>query len=54
MDASARLRKLESLDKLEKRVRELVNPSKVLLAQIAKERTALLEPAVEQKQEQKS
>lgn len=44
MDASAINRKLKELDALEKRLRQTVNPSMVLLKQIAEERQALLNP----------
>lgn len=38
------LRDLKALDELEKRVRQVVNPSKILLEQIAKQRDELLNP----------
>lgn len=44
MDASAINRKLKELDALEKRLRQTVNPSQVLLKQIDDERKALLNP----------
>lgn len=44
LDASAINRKLKELDALEKRLRQTVNPSAVLLKQIADERAALLNP----------
>lgn len=44
MDASAINRKLKELDALEKRLRQTVNPSTVLLKQIENERQALLNP----------
>nr|AVQ10156.1 hypothetical protein [Gokushovirinae environmental samples] len=44
MDASTINRKLKELDALEKRLRQSVNPSQVLLKQIDDERKALLNP----------
>lgn len=44
MDASAVLRRVKELDALEKRLRQTVNPSQVLLKQIHEERNALLNP----------
>lgn len=44
MDASAIMRKVKELDALEKRLRQTVNPSQVLLKQIQEERNNLLNP----------
>lgn len=44
MDAVSINRKLKELDALEKRLRQTVNPSKILLEQIAKEKQELLNP----------
>lgn len=44
MDASGINRKLKDLDELEKRVRQTVSPSQLLLKQIAEERENLLNP----------
>lgn len=44
MDASAINRKLKELDALEKRLRQTVNPSQILLKQVQEERNALLNP----------
>lgn len=44
MDASSINRKLKELDALEKRVRQSVNPSQILLANIKREREELLNP----------
>lgn len=44
MDASTINRKLKELDALEKRLRQTVNPSQVLLKQVQEERHALLNP----------
>lgn len=44
MEAAAINRKLKELDALEKRLRQTVNPSQVLLLQIKKEREELLNP----------
>lgn len=48
MNAGAIQRKLKDLDALEERVKQTVNPSAVLLAQIRKEREELLNPKPEQ------
>lgn len=42
MNASSTLRKLKDLDQLEKRVKEMVNPSPKMLQQIAAEKESLL------------
>lgn len=42
MNASGILRKLKDLDALEKRIKEMVNPSPKMLQQIADERKAAL------------
>lgn len=47
MDAVSINRKVKELDALEKRIRQTVNPSSVLLAQIKKERDELLNPKPE-------
>lgn len=44
MDAAAINRKLKEIDALEKRIRQTVNPSQVLLRQIEEERKQLLNP----------
>lgn len=42
MDASKVIRQLKDLDTLEKRIKQTVNPSKILLQQIAAKRNELL------------
>lgn len=44
MDLTAANRKLKELDALEKRVRQSVNPSKILLRQIDEQRSEILNP----------
>lgn len=44
MEAASINRKLKEIDALEKRLRQTVNPSQVLLKQLAQERDALLNP----------
>lgn len=44
MEAAGINRKLKELDSLEKRLKQQVNPSQILLKQIQEERAALLNP----------